>query len=258
MPVVRARLARGPLVFWASLLSCAAMALLGLAAHWALAALAMLLYGAAWLAGASTLQVAAQLAAPAWVRARALGVYQLCFFGALAFGAMVWGWVGAVLGLPVALGLCAGLSVAAAVAVRPWQLDGTVPSAGSRAALAAVQLPRPKAPAAELTDLLHDRSGRVLELVRYCMDSAEREAFLTVMAEVRRVRLRSGALAWRLYEDVAHPERFAEIWVVESWTEHLRETSRLDESDRATLARAAALHHGAGLPEAARYLNVVP
>ena len=38
------------------------------------------------------------------------------------------------------------------------------------------------------------------------------------MAEVQRVRLRSGALAWRLYEDVAYPERFAEIWVMESWT----------------------------------------
>ena len=258
MPLVRARLARGPLVFWASLLASAAMALLGLAAHWALAALAMLLYGAAWLAGASTLQVAAQLAAPAWVRARALGVYQLCFFGALAFGAMVWGWVGAVLGLPVALGLCAGLSVAAAVAVRPWQLDGIVPAAASGVTPIAVPLPRPEAPAAELTDLLHDRSGRVLELVRYRIDPAEREAFLTVMAEVRRVRLRSGALVWRLYEDVAHPERFAEIWVLESWTEHLREINRLDEADRATLARAAALHHGAESPEAARYLNVVP
>jgi MFS family permease len=258
MPMVRARLARGPLVFWASLLAGAAMALLGLAAHWALAALAMLLYGAAWLAGGSTLQVAAQLAAPAWVRARALGVYQLCFFGALAFGAMMWGWVGAVLGLPVALGLCAGLSVATAIAVRPWQLDGTIPVAASRAALVAVPLPRPEAPAAELTDLLHDRSGRVLELVRYRVDLAERDAFLAVMAEVRRVRLRSGALAWRLYEDVAHPERFAEIWAVESWTEHLRAVTRLDEADHAMLARAAALHHGDGSPEAARYLNVMP
>ena len=97
LPPLRARLSRGSLVFWASLLACAAMALLGLATHWALAGVAMLLYGAAWLAAGSTLQVAAQLAAPGWVRARALGVYQLCFFGALALGAVVWGWVGAAL-----------------------------------------------------------------------------------------------------------------------------------------------------------------
>ena len=46
--------------------------------------------------------------------------------------------------------------------------------------------------------------------------------------------------------------------MVASWTEHLREASRMSEEDRAALARAAALHRGAGPPEAARYLNVVP
>jgi hypothetical protein len=107
-----------------------------------------------------------------------------------------------------------------------------------------------------LTELLHDRSGRVLELVRYCVDPVDRDAFLAVMAEVRRVRLRSGALAWRLYEDIAHPGSLAEIWAMGSWTEHLREVTRLEEADRATLARAAALHRGDGPPEAARYLNV--
>jgi hypothetical protein len=78
------------------------------------------------------------------------------------------------------------------------------------------------------------------------------------MAEVRQVRLRCGAVAWRLYEDVAHPERWAEIWAMESWTEHLREATRLGEADRALLARATALHRGNGPAEAARYLNVAP
>jgi predicted MFS family arabinose efflux permease len=182
MPPVRARLARGPMVFWASLLACSATALLGLAAHWALAAAAMLLFGAAWLAAGSTLQVAAQLAAPAWVRARALGVYQLSFFGALALGAVLWGWAGAALGLPIALGLCAGLGAVAAIAVRPWRLDeapkpamaGPRPSA---ALPAASPLPRPEAPAAELTELLHDRSGRVLEAVRYRVDPTSATPF---------------------------------------------------------------------------------
>ena len=117
-------------------------------------------------------------------------------------------------------------------------------------------LPRPEPPAPELTELLHDRSGRVLELVRYRIEQADRDAFLALMAEVRRVRLRSGARVWRLYEDVAHPGSLVEIWAVGSWTEHLRELARLDEADRAMLARAAALHRGDGPPEAARYLNV--
>ncbi|WP_242481897.1 MFS transporter, partial [Paracraurococcus ruber] len=62
-----------------------------------------------------------------------------------------------------------------------------------------------------------------MQEVRYCIDPAERAPFLAAKQEVRRVRLRSGAVSWRLYEDVAHPERWVELWAVESWTEHLRE-----------------------------------
>jgi quinol monooxygenase YgiN len=101
-------------------------------------------------------------------------------------------------------------------------------------------------------------TGRVLEAVRYCIDPADRARFLAAMAECRGVRFRSGALAWQLYEDIAHPERWAEFWVVESWTDHLREADRLTDYDRAALARAAALHRADTPPEAGRYLNVAP
>jgi hypothetical protein len=94
--------------------------------------------------------------------------------------------------------------------------------------------------------------------VRYCIDPAERDSFLAAMQEVRRVRLRSGAVSWRLYEDVAHPEQWVELWAVESWTEHLREEARLTTWDHAALACAAALHRASDPPEAARFLNVVP
>ena len=76
------------------------------------------------------------------------------------------------------------------------------------------------------------------------MDPANRDAFLAAMREVRHVRLRAGALVWRLYEDVARPDRWTELWAMESWTDHLREETRLDEADRAALARAAAMHRG--------------
>ena len=58
------------------------------------------------------------------------------------------------------------------------------------------------------------------------------------MAEVRKVRGRAGAMFWQLYEDVAHPEGWMEVWSMESWTDHLREVTRLSEEDRAALARA--------------------
>jgi len=57
---------------------------------------------------------------------------------------------------------------------------------------------------------------------------------------------------------VAHPERWVELWAVESWEDHLRELARLTEEDRAALGRAALLHEGEAPPEAARFLNVAP
>ena len=119
-------------------------------------------------------------------------------------------------------------------------------------------MPKPAAPAEGLHSLLGEDSGRILEVVRYRVAPGGREAFLEAMQEVRRVRLRSGAVSWRLYEDIADPDRWVELWAVESWTEHLREASRRTEADRAALARAAALHAGEEPPEAARFVNVVP
>ncbi|GGC66719.1 hypothetical protein GCM10011504_50880 [Siccirubricoccus deserti] len=260
MPMLRERLPQGRLVFFASLLAYAATALLALASHWAPAAAAMLLFGAAWLVAGSTLGVAAQLTAPAWARARALGVYHFAFFGALALGAALWGWVGTRWGVPMALSLCAGTGAIAAAVVRPWRLDGAAPgTAGSRIkALPSIPLPRPKRPASTLADLLHEDSRRVLEAVHYRIDPADRDAFVAAMGEVRHVRMRAGALVWRLYEDVAEPDRWTELWAVESWTEHLREATRLDEADRAALAHAAAMHKGDEPPKASRHLNVNP
>jgi len=254
LPALRLRLrGRGAMVLAFSLVSAGALALLGVSGHWLPAALSMLFFGAGWIAAASTLQAAAQFATPSWVRARAIGIYQLCFFGAMTVGAVLWGWAGTHFGIAPALLLAAAACAGASVAVRGWPLD-----AAPQPEAPAVAMPRPEAPAEALRDVLAGESGRILEVVRYTVDPQHRAAFLAAMREVRRVRLRSGAVAWRLLEDVAHPERWIELWAVDSWTEHLREAGRLDAADRAALARAAAFQSGERSIEAARYLVVQP
>jgi hypothetical protein len=138
---LRKRLDRGGVVFAGSLLSGASLILLGFSHHWAPAALALLGYGVAWIAAASSLQAAAQFAAPAWVRARAIGIYQVSFFGALAAGSALAGWLGAVLGLPLALGLFGAGAILAGVAVRGFTLEG---SAAPAAPAKPVVAPTPK------------------------------------------------------------------------------------------------------------------
>ncbi|MGG5887473.1 MFS transporter [Falsiroseomonas sp. HC035] len=259
LPSLRGRLDRGGTVTAASLIAGAALILLGQSHHWAVAMLAMVLYGVAWLAGASTLQAAAQLSVPSWVRARAIGIYQLVTFGGLTLGAGFGGWGGESFGIGYALGLSGLLCAIGGVLVRRFIIE---PPAAESAVPApdapAPSVPRPEPAAQALTGLLHDESGQVLEVVRYHIDPANRSAFLAAMAECRQVRLRNGALGWRLFEDVAHPERWVEFWIMQSWTEHLREEGRMTDWDLTVLSRAARLHRGEAPPEAARYLNVMP
>lgn len=251
LPALRGRLDRSGLVFRSSLLSALSLLILGTLHHWIFAALGMFLYGVSWISAASTMQASAQMAAPAWVRARAMGIYQMCFFGAMALGSAFSGWVAGWLGVELTMGLFAAGGFLGAVAVRGWRLEGEAPTPPPGA-----QLARPEPAAAELRHMLHEGENRVLEVVRYRVAPADRERFLEIMAECRRVRLRGGAASWRLYEDVAHPERWVELWSIESWEEHLREAARLTEEDRAILARAVGFDTQGTGPEAARYVNV--
>ncbi len=253
MPWMRARADRSRIVLLGAMLSSVSLVVLGVSHYWAPAAVGMFGYGVAWIVVASTLQASAQFAAPGWVRARAIGIYQLCFFGAMAAGSTLAGWAGREFGLTVALCAAGAIGAFASWAVRRAPIE----AAATPAPATTPAPPMPDAPAAELAPLLREGSGRVLEVVRYSIAPDDRAAFMATMEECRRVRLRGGAITWRLYEDVAHPERWVELWAMEDWTEHLREEGRLTAEDQAVLARASAFQRGDGAPEAARYLSVL-
>jgi MFS family permease len=256
LPMVRGRLSRNATVVICSLFSCAGIALLGTAQHWVLAALGMLLFGIGWTSAYATIQAAAQLVCPPWVRARALSIYQLAQNGALTVGSFAWGLLGGQIGMSGSLLVAAGLGLALAIAVQAFGIEYIGPS---RAETPATPPPQaPEAPAAELVPLLRRARGQVMETMHYRVAPAERPAFLATMREVRQVRGRSGAAFWQLYEDVAHPEGWLELWSMESWTDHLREVGRLSEADRAVLARACAFQSDPGTNPPARYLAVDP
>jgi MFS family permease len=132
LPWLRARLGLDVLVACGTAYGAVNLVLLG-ALHDTVAAVASLVVaGAAWIAVLSSLNTAAQLAAPARVRGRALSINQLVFAAGMAGGSALWGLLADVAGLQEALLAAAGVLVASLLASRRWPLGrdggrGTAP-----------------------------------------------------------------------------------------------------------------------------------
>jgi hypothetical protein len=86
--------------------------------------------------------------------------------------------------------------------------------------------------------------GPVRIEIEYRIAPEDVPEFLAAMAELRRTRRRDGAMRWSLYQDLTHPERNVESFIVASWAEHERQPERAMRSDRAAIERVLALHRG--------------
>jgi hypothetical protein len=173
------------------------------------------------------------------VRARALSIYMLAFFGALTAGSALWGALAEHAGVPTALsasagGMLAGLAATARFRLRSGEGLSLAPS---RQWPAPIVHPEPE-----------PEQGPVLVAVHYEIDPGRVAEFTAAMGELRRIRLRDGALQWGLFADTAAPARFVELFLVRSWVEHLRQHERGTEADREIRERALAFHRGPGSP----------
>jgi hypothetical protein len=95
--------------------------------------------------------------------------------------------------------------------------------------------------------------GPVLGTVEYRIDPAQAGEFLDAIRPLRAARLREGACRWDLFQDAADPARIVEVFLVESWVQHLRQHERVTEADRILQERLLALHR-AGTPPAVTHL----
>jgi len=208
----------------------------------------LLLAGGGWLSLLSSLNVAVQTAVPSWVRARALSVYMLIFFGGLAAGSALWGALAERLGVVPALCLSAagqalGLLATHRLHLRSGEGLNLAPSR---------QMPAPIV----AYDLEPDR-GPVLVTVDYQVRPEEAAEFALAMRDVRRIRLRDGAMEWGLFADAAVPGRYTEVFLVKSWLEHLRQHERATVADRDLVEQARRYHVGGDRP-AVRHLISEP
>jgi MFS family permease len=192
--------------------------------------------GIAWITLMSSFNTAVQTAVPAWVRARALAAYLLVSQGGLAAGSAVWGAVATHVGTTTALlwatcGLILGLAVTGYYRIGGEAVDVT-PS---------LHWPEPT-----MTSAPRPEDGPVLVTIEYRIDPHHARDFAAAMQDLRVVRRRDGAMYWELFRDGADPRRYLEIFLTESWAEHLRQHTRVVIADRAVEQRVRAFHIGDG------------
>ena len=92
------------------------------------------------------------------------------------------------------------------------------------------------------------RDGPAITSVEYRIDPDTSEEFLEALKDLKRIRLRDGAIRWNILRDSADPERYLEVFVTESWGEHLRQHERITAEDRKVEQRVQAFHIGAQPP----------
>ncbi len=222
LPRLRKLLSSDRLVMSASAMITVCAFGLAFTQYYLLAIALMFFTGMAWIMVLSTLNVAAQKAAPSWVRARVLSVYLVVLFGSMAFGSAVWGQLASQLSISDALLIAAvtqflGIIVTTGFRLQKGEAIDNAPSGHW--------------PAPIVDDEPEPDQGPVLVTVEYHIEPEKRQQFLELMQELHRARKRDGAFFWSIFSDVAKPNRIIETFMTESWLEHLRQHERSTNAD---------------------------
>lgn len=244
--VARRRFSTETIVRLSSIAFAAATAIVGLSPYLPLTLLALALAGGTWVIALSSFNVVVQMASPRWVVGRALALYQMATFGGMSLGSWLWGVLAEDHGIARALILAAIVQAAAVIVALPFRL----------ADLEALDLsPLRDFTAPDTQVPVNARSGPVVITIDYIIDPADEVAFLTVMAERRRIRRRDGARHWHLLRDLADPTRWIERYHVPTWLDYVRHNQRRTRADATVSEQLRALHRGEGPPHVTRMLE---
>jgi MFS family permease len=222
LPWLRARLTPGAQLTAGSA-GLAAVALIQALVHIsAVVAVALAVGGMAWILALSTLNSLYQLSLPQWVKARGMSFYLVVFQGGSAVGSIAFGLAAQYIGLaPALLAAAAGLAAGPLAGLRyrfqPIPPDQLLPASDWPAPNLAAGAPP---------------GGPVMVSVEYRARPEREDDLLTALKDSRFSRRRTGASAWRAWQDGSQPGRILEQFVVASWQDHLRQHSRVTVRDK--------------------------
>lgn len=227
---LRARMSNEQIVRAAGLALAAGAAVAAISPYAIVTVAALALAGAGWVLALSTFNVSVQLSSPRWVVARTLSIYQMATFAGMAAGSALFGRLAEDYGVSVSLLAAAGLQMAAIVLGFRMLLPDAE-------ALDLDPLDRFREP--ETAVQIEPRSGPVVVTVEYRIPAHRLVAFLTAMAERRRIRRRDGAHGWRLLRDLSDEAVWVERYHVATWLDYVRHNTRRTRQD---LANSDLLH----------------
>ena len=183
----------------------------------------MLAGGAAWVIFVSLINALVQNLVPDWVRARALAIFILVYQGSYALGTAVWGAVAQRSGVRDAL-LYAGVGTIVTAAVAFF-----APLPDSTADLSPWNHWRMPVVVKVGADV---EKGPLMVTIDYAVIPEQTAEFVAAMHEYGRIRRRDGAYRWSIFRDTEAADRYVEIFLVNSWAEHLRQHERQTQADR--------------------------
>lgn len=247
---IRRKLSSDAIITWSTIVFAATLVVMAFVHHVWLVVIALLAGGFAWTSTTSTFNIAVQVSAPPWVQARLLGTYQMTFQAGMAIGSACWGWIAEHTSTPLALSIAAaGLLVALPFSRRHEILAGAPRDLTSAAEAKALGRSAPT-----VVIELDPDTGPVMISVSYEIDPGDEDGFLSAIHHLRAIRLRDGAMRWGLFRDSADERHFVETFLVESWTEYLRQRERLTMSDREVRDRVYAFQRGPIPPPVSRMI----
>jgi MFS family permease len=245
LPRIRRSFSLNTLVAVDTLIAASAILSLAFVRSFGLLCVTMTAAGVAWLTLLSTFNACTQSSVPVWVRGRALSVYLLVFFGSLTGGNAMWGAIAKYTHIQTALAMAGVGMLVVLAATRRYHLPGL-----EGKDLDPAKLWQTTPPVGEF----NPEQGPVVVMVEYLIEPANASGFLDAMRDVGTIRRRDGAVQWGLTRDTTDPGRYVELYVTESWTEHLRQHERLTVADRAAFERAHAYHTGGDRPRVSHLL----
>jgi hypothetical protein len=109
-------------------------------------------------------------------------------------------------------------------------------------------------PVPEYAQGINPDRGPVMVTVEYVINKENEAEFLSLAEELQRLRRRDGAFFWEMLRRATASNHFVEMFMVDSWLEHLRQHQRVTVADKSLQDRIQALHAGPAAPEIHHYI----